>query len=77
MSSYCSFTATVKVKSIVIVGEPGTAPSHMRAFKNRLDVDFDNVEQLTPLQTWNLNVDASGELEYATKYLESFYLVLV
>lgn len=41
------FKDNVKLKSIAIVGEGGDMhPSSMKAFKNRDDIDFDNVRAL-------------------------------
>lgn len=43
------------------------APLKMKAFKNRDDLDFGLVEQLKPLQEWDLLENSTGELEYQTK----------
>ncbi|EGD76365.1 hypothetical protein PTSG_11684 [Salpingoeca rosetta] len=62
------FTDDVKIKSICIMGEPGPRhPSHVAAFINRDDIDFDNVEDLEPVQEWDLVEDADGEQEYETR----------
>lgn len=46
------FTAAIKLKSITVVGstETDSNPADMKAFLNRDDVDFDNVEDLDPVQ---------------------------
>ena len=46
------FTAAIKLKSITVVGsvETDSNPADMKAFLNRDDVDFDNVEDLDAVQ---------------------------
>ncbi|GJP33523.1 hypothetical protein CLOM_g9596 [Closterium sp. NIES-68] len=66
---FIPFTTDVKIKSIAIIGgADGSSPSKMRAFINREDVDFSVVNDLTPVQEWNLAENLRGELEYTTKY---------
>lgn len=66
---FIPFTSDVKIKSICVVGGgDGTSPSTMRAFVNRIDVDFSNVWDFTVVQEWELAENLRGELEYATKY---------
>ena len=71
------FTVTVKLKSIVVVGggdDRRCWPSHMRAYINRDDIDFSNVDEVPCVQEWNLSPgdDSSGggerrDLAYETK----------
>eukprot|EP00128_Syssomonas_multiformis_P001368 Colp12_sorted_trinity150504_noHs@3663 len=65
---YVPFTGSVTLKSIVIIADPGdTHPTKLKVYTNREDVDFDNCEQLTPVQDWDLQYDRDGSLEYATR----------
>eukprot|EP00055_Hartaetosiga_balthica_P013254 m.67163 g.67163 ORF g.67163 m.67163 type:complete len:224 (-) comp8208_c0_seq1:1584-2255(-) len=62
------FTGNVKLKSICVMGEGGQChPAHMKAFINREDIDFDNVEDMEALQEWDMVEDLSGEMEYETR----------
>ncbi|KAG8469899.1 hypothetical protein KFE25_006354 [Diacronema lutheri] len=61
------FTVAVKVRSLVIVGEPGSsAPAHVRAFVNHDGLDFSDAARLPPVQEWDLAREATVELEYPT-----------
>eukprot|EP00053_Salpingoeca_punica_P009048 m.80848 g.80848 ORF g.80848 m.80848 type:complete len:227 (-) comp14860_c6_seq2:777-1457(-) len=65
---FIPFTGNVKLKSIVVIAEPGDEhPRTMRAFKNREDVDFDMAERAAPVQEWQLQEDPSGNLRYEAK----------
>eukprot|EP00050_Salpingoeca_kvevrii_P022216 m.123028 g.123028 ORF g.123028 m.123028 type:complete len:177 (-) comp9638_c0_seq3:2404-2934(-) len=65
---FVPFTADVKLKSIVVMGEGGEQhPRTLKVFKNRNDIDFDNVDSITPLQEWDLNEDVDGRLAYETR----------
>jgi len=60
------FTGAIKLKSIIILGgNGGQAPSKLKIFTNRDDIDFSNVSDISPVQEWDL-VEA-GEIEYPTK----------
>ncbi|KAG0263344.1 hypothetical protein DFQ27_001803 [Actinomortierella ambigua] len=67
---FIPFTASVRIKSISIRYEPGeTAPSKVKAFTNREDVDFDTAESMEPTQEFDLVDDTRGQvIEYVTKY---------
>ncbi|CAM6120120.1 unnamed protein product [Calypogeia fissa] len=66
---FIPFTNDVIIKGISIIGGPdGTSPAKMRAFINRIDIDFSNVQDLTPVQEWDLTENPRGELEYQTRY---------
>lgn len=66
---FIPFTSDVIIKGISIIGgADGTSPTKMRAFINRIDVDFSNVQNLTPVQEWDLAENPRGELEYQTRY---------
>lgn len=66
---FIPFTNDVIIKGIsVIGGADGTSPSKMRAFINRVDIDFSNVQELSPVQEWDLTENPQGELEYQTRY---------
>ncbi|XP_038614077.1 PITH domain-containing protein 1 [Tachyglossus aculeatus] len=61
------FTGHVKLKGIIVMGEDDDShPSEMRLFKNIPQMSFDDTER-EPDQTFSLNRDPTGELEYATK----------
>ncbi|KAK9845719.1 hypothetical protein WJX81_000448 [Elliptochloris bilobata] len=62
------FDGTVKLKAVCIIGgSDGTAPSELRAFTNRDDLDFAAVGELSPVQRWELQDNSSGQLEYRTQ----------
>eukprot|EP00123_Amoebidium_parasiticum_P011060 comp20489_c0_seq2/m.26152 comp20489_c0_seq2/g.26152 ORF comp20489_c0_seq2/g.26152 comp20489_c0_seq2/m.26152 type:complete len:114 (-) comp20489_c0_seq2:250-591(-) len=44
-----------------------TSLSYTCLFGNRDDIDFDNVEDCTPLQEFDLHTDPTGKLEYPTR----------
>ncbi|XP_075729135.1 PITH domain-containing protein CG6153 isoform X1 [Rhipicephalus microplus] len=61
------FTGNVKLKSILIVGGvAGMHPSKVRMFKNRRQMTFRDV-RATPEQEFELQPDASGNLEYPVR----------
>ena len=63
------FNVDVKIKSLCIIGGPeGSSPGRVRAFLNRDDIDFSNVEDIPAVQEWDLIEDRDGVLEYQTKY---------
>ncbi len=48
------FTGSVKLKSFVLIGgEGGMSPAHVKVFVNRDDIDFDNAEVREVLITLN------------------------
>ena len=51
----------------IIGGVDGTAPSELRVFTNRDDLDFAAVAELTPVQRWDLQENGNGQLEYPTQ----------
>lgn len=64
------FTGTVKIKAIsVIGGTDGAAPSNLRVFVNREDLDFAAVADMPPVQAWELQENLRGDLEYPTQYV--------
>ncbi|XP_037529562.1 PITH domain-containing protein CG6153 isoform X3 [Rhipicephalus sanguineus] len=61
------FTGNVKLKSILVVGgDAGMHPSKVRMFKNRPQMTFDDA-RATPEQEFELQPDASGNLEYPVR----------
>ncbi|KAF6327523.1 hypothetical protein mRhiFer1_008244 [Rhinolophus ferrumequinum] len=61
------FTGNVKLKGIIIMGEDDDShSSEMRLYKNIAQMSFDDTDR-EPDQTFSLNRDLTGELEYATK----------
>jgi hypothetical protein len=43
------------------------APSEMKAYINRDDLDFGSVADLPPIQKWDLQENLRGEIEYPTQ----------
>ena len=62
-----SLNADVPQAICIIGGSDGTAPSELRAFTNRDDLDFAAVADLSPVQCWDLQDNSSGQLEYPTQ----------
>ncbi|XP_009880546.1 PREDICTED: PITH domain-containing protein 1 [Charadrius vociferus] len=61
------FTGNVKLKGVIVMGEDnGTHPAEMRLFRNIPHMSFDDAAR-EPEQTFSLNRDPTGELEYPTK----------
>ncbi|NWH69211.1 PITH1 protein, partial [Geococcyx californianus] len=61
------FTGNVKLKGVMVMGEDdGTHPAEMRLFKNIPHMSFDDAAREAE-QTFSLNRDPMGELEYPTK----------
>ncbi|KAJ2751842.1 hypothetical protein H4S06_004058 [Coemansia sp. BCRC 34490] len=77
---FVPFTSMVKLRSIYIWGgATGAAPSEVRVFANRDDLDFDTVGQCAPTQQWSLVAQAREPVEYpvrATKFSSVRSLVL-
>eukprot|EP00252_Welwitschia_mirabilis_P009499 TRINITY_DN2213_c0_g1_i1.p1 TRINITY_DN2213_c0_g1~~TRINITY_DN2213_c0_g1_i1.p1 ORF type:complete len:204 (+),score=42.88 TRINITY_DN2213_c0_g1_i1:227-838(+) len=66
---FIPFTSDVKIKSIsVIGGDGGTSPSKMRAFINKEGIDFSDVQDIKPVQEWELAEERQAEIEYQTRY---------
>jgi len=68
-SSCFRFTEIVKVKSICVIGPrgDGEAPSELKVFVNRDDVDFTNADDLVATQKWDLVEEWVDGVEYLTK----------
>ncbi|NWS52727.1 PITH1 protein, partial [Chunga burmeisteri] len=61
------FTGNVKLKGVIVMGEDdSTHPAEMRLFRNIPHMSFDDAAR-EPDQTFSLNRDPIGELEYPTK----------
>lgn len=62
------FDGAVKLKAICIIGgQNGTAPSKLRVYINRDDLDFSTVSSLPPVQEWDLQDNTAGVIEYPTQ----------
>lgn len=62
------FTVAVKLKSFCIIGGAnGEAPSKVKLFTNREDVDFDLAGDLAPQQEMELAEDFEGAIDYGVK----------
>ena len=59
----------VKLKSICVSGGPeDAAPSRLKVWINRDDIDFAKADDLKPLQEWELAPDPECMIQYPTKY---------
>jgi hypothetical protein len=63
------FDGQVKLTAICVIGGPeGRAPTKLRVFVNRDDLDFAAVQGMAPTQEWDLQEDNNrGLLEYPTQ----------
>jgi len=62
------FTVAVKLKSFCLVGGVhGEAPSKVKLFINRDDIDFCAAQSMTPTQEFELAEDFLGEIDYPVK----------
>ncbi|KAJ2403321.1 hypothetical protein GGI23_000026 [Coemansia sp. RSA 2559] len=65
---FVPFTAMVKLRSIYIWGGAhASAPSKVKVFANRDDLDFDTVGQCTCTQEWDLVDQALEPIEYSVR----------
>jgi len=65
------FTGSIKLKSFVIIGgEGGCSPAHLKLFSNRDDIDFDNCSRLKPVQEFDLPEDRRGEVSHETRIVK-------
>ncbi|KAI8069381.1 galactose-binding domain-like protein [Gongronella butleri] len=65
---YVPFTGIVKLRTICLRTDRGDeAPSSMKVFVNRDDMDFDAAESYTPVQTWDLVHQNDDVAEYQTR----------
>ncbi|KAG2202257.1 hypothetical protein INT46_009983 [Mucor plumbeus] len=65
---YIPFTGSVKLRSICLRTDPtDSAPSNMKVFINRDDVDFDAADSYTPTQEFELVEGTNEVVEYGTK----------
>jgi hypothetical protein len=61
------FLSSVTLKSFVICGgSPQSAPSKVKMWVNRDDIDF--TSEVPPTQVFDLNFDQTASIEYLTKY---------
>ena len=66
-----SFTVSVKIKSLCIIGGEGEAhPSKMKLFKNREDIDFSNADDVKAEQEFELVEDVNGTIDYSVKQVK-------
>ncbi|EFA79350.1 UPF0424 family protein [Heterostelium album PN500] len=62
------FNGLTQVKSIIIIGGGNdTAPSKMKAYINKDNLDFGNINGTAAIQEWNLHEDFDGSISYSTK----------
>jgi len=64
---YIPFTTQVKVLSFCMIAAGETAPSKVRMWVNREDIDFSNASEVPPTQSWDVNEDTEGVLDYPTQ----------
>ena len=62
------FTQAVDIRSICVVGGgDGAAPTSVRLYADREDLEFSSAEELPPIQTVQLHEDFNGEIWYPLK----------
>lgn len=62
------FTGSMKIKAFsVIGGTDGSAPASVRIFVNRDDLDFSAAADLQPVQSFSLQENHRGDMEYPTQ----------
>ncbi|KAG2232548.1 galactose-binding domain-like protein [Thamnidium elegans] len=62
------FTGSVKLRSICLRTDPtDSAPSKMKVFINRDDVDFDTADSYTPVQEFDLVEGSNNVIEYGVR----------
>eukprot|EP00389_Voromonas_pontica_P011365 GDKH01017379.1.p1 GENE.GDKH01017379.1~~GDKH01017379.1.p1 ORF type:complete len:193 (+),score=11.66 GDKH01017379.1:191-769(+) len=62
------FTAPCKVGSLIVIGgDNGAAPSKVRIFANKDDLDFSSIHDAVPIQEVELVEDFHGAIEYPLK----------
>ncbi|ORX56815.1 DUF1000-domain-containing protein [Hesseltinella vesiculosa] len=65
---YVPFTGMIKLRTICLRTDPSDqAPSTMKVFVNRDDMDFDAAESYTAVQTWELVQQVDQVAEYQTR----------
>jgi hypothetical protein len=65
---HVEFDGAVKLSAITLIGgDESSSPSKMRAFINREDLNFEEIRTLNPTQSWELQHDPLGILEYPTQ----------
>jgi len=64
---FIPFTHDVRLTGIVVAGDGDSAPSRLRVWTNREDIDFQLAAELPPLQEWQLGEDPTASLEYPTR----------
>eukprot|EP00899_Mesostigma_viride_P015638 jgi/Mesvir1/24075/Mv10797-RA.1 len=66
---FVPFSSDVKIKGLSVVGGGGgSAPSKVRIFINREDLDLSSAGDTAPVQEIELAEDSQGQLEYPTRY---------
>jgi hypothetical protein len=65
---FVPFTQQVMLKSFcVVAGSEATAPTRVKIFVNRNDVDFSSAADMDPAQAFDLAYDPLGEVEYPVR----------
>ena len=61
------FDGNVRLKAICVIGGPdGAGPLSMKAYTNRDDLDFTALASLPATQSWDLQDNLRGDIEYPT-----------
>ena len=61
------FEGNARLRAICIIGAPdGAAPLSMKAYTNRDDLDFSAVSSTPATQSWDLQDNLRGDIEYPT-----------
>jgi len=61
------FTSHVILRSFIIKAHGDSAPSTVRLFINRDDLDLSDIGDATPEQEFNLAEDPNGDIQYSTR----------
>jgi len=65
---YIPFNSVVKIKSFILIGgEEGTSPSHIKMFVNCENPDFGLIENGNPTQEFDCIPNPQGELQYGLR----------
>ena len=65
---YIPFRSVVKIKSMIMIGgEDGLSPSHIKIFVNNENPDFSLIEEGSPEQEFDCVQNPEGEMQYGLR----------
>ncbi|EGG14832.1 UPF0424 family protein [Cavenderia fasciculata] len=68
------FGALTQIRSIIVIGGGNdSAPNKMKAYLNKDNIDFGNINSITPIQEWQLHEDFEGQISYNTNTLTLYF----